>query len=41
VVDRADGARGARFRLWLPLAAGFGPGPARTSTSTVTLEGEA
>jgi len=41
VFDRADGARGARFRLWLPLAAGFGPGPARSSTSTVTLEGEA
>jgi two-component system, NtrC family, sensor histidine kinase GlrK len=40
VLDRADGLRGARFRLWLPLAAGFGPLPARTATNTITLEGE-
>ena len=40
VLDRIDGARGARFRLWLPLAAGFGLVPARTATNTVTLEGE-
>jgi len=40
VLDRADGARGARFRLWLPLAPGFEPAEARLPAGTVTLEGE-
>jgi two-component system, NtrC family, sensor histidine kinase GlrK len=40
VLDRADGARGARFRLWLPLAPGFGSSPTRGQANAVTLEGE-
>jgi len=35
LVDRADGARGARFRLWLPLASGSAG--ARTGARPVTL----
>jgi two-component system, NtrC family, sensor histidine kinase GlrK len=41
VLDRADGARGARFRLWLPLAPGFGSVSARAPAGAVSLEGEA
>jgi two-component system sensor histidine kinase GlrK len=41
VLDRADGARGARFRLWLPLAPGFGPESASLPGGAVTIEGEA
>jgi len=40
VLDRADGARGARFRLWLPLAPGFGRAPSRAAADTVSYEGE-
>jgi two-component system sensor histidine kinase GlrK len=35
LLDRADGARGARFRLWLPLAAGGAP--PRASAKAATL----
>ena len=35
LVDRADGGRGARFRLWLPLAAGGAS--SRTSAKSATL----
>ena len=41
VLDRADGARGARFRLWLPLAPGFGSDSARQPAAPVTFVGEA
>jgi two-component system sensor histidine kinase GlrK len=40
VLDRADGARGARFRLWLPLAPGFGPESDRQAAAPVTIVGE-
>jgi two-component system sensor histidine kinase GlrK len=35
VLDRADGKRGARFRLWLPLAIG-GEGVAKQAASVIT-----
>jgi two-component system, NtrC family, sensor histidine kinase GlrK len=41
VLDRVDGARGARFRLWLPLAPGFGRGDATLPSGALTIEGEA
>lgn len=41
VLDRADGARGARFRLWLPLAPGLGPHTARMQGKPVPLESKA
>ncbi len=41
VLDRADGARGARFRLWLPVAPGFESVPTSVAARTITLEGEA
>ncbi len=39
VLDRADGARGARFRLWLPLAPGFGPESARGADGAGDVRG--
>ena len=39
-LDRADGLRGTRFRLWLPLATGFGESvPKRAPASPVAIEG--
>jgi two-component system, NtrC family, sensor histidine kinase GlrK len=35
LVDRADGARGARFRLWLPLAAGGAPSRSLAKAATL------
>ena len=37
VLDRADGQRGARFRLWLPLAAGMGDAPPTVAQASSTL----
>jgi len=40
LLDRADGTRGARFRLWLPLAVGVGEARSkRTQASAVAVEG--
>jgi len=40
VLDRADGQRGTRFRLSLPLAAGTGDVPSRKASATqVVIEG--
>jgi two-component system sensor histidine kinase GlrK len=39
-LDRADGQRGTRFRLWLPLATGFGESmPKKAPASPVATEG--
>ncbi|MET0441560.1 MAG: ATP-binding protein [Casimicrobiaceae bacterium] len=35
LLDRADGARGARFRLWLPLAAGGAPSRSLAKAATL------
>jgi two-component system, NtrC family, sensor histidine kinase GlrK len=40
ILDRADGQRGARFRLWLPLAAGMGEPPSRLAQSPAVALGE-
>ena len=40
ILDRSDGQRGARFRLWLPLAAASGESPARVAPSSAIALGE-
>jgi two-component system sensor histidine kinase GlrK len=40
VLDRADGQRGARFRLWLPLAAGMGESSPRLAQASALAIGE-
>jgi two-component system, NtrC family, sensor histidine kinase GlrK len=40
LVDRADGGRGAHFRLWLPVAVGGEPGRASLPRSIITTEGD-
>ena len=40
ILDRSDGQRGARFRLWLPLAVASGESPARVAPSSAIALGE-
>ena len=40
LIDRADRARGAHFRLWIPVAVGGGPQRASVAKAPITIAGE-
>ena len=40
LVDRTEGARGAHFRLWIPLAVGGKSAQASIATAPITIDGE-